>query len=453
MTVSKITSAISDNEEIDKINEIIDNLGGGGGGSLPPQTGHAGEFLTTNGTDASWAKTPTGRNVGELVYSAMPLTDAGLHLLDGTLLSGDGIYEEFVQYVAGLVSDYPSLFTSESTWQSTVSSKGVCGKFVYTASKQWYKWYCARYGNYLYTESLSPQPHDPIYYYNDASNWGVAFYVQYFQEGAGYDTLYGDNGSVSMTRAHGDTTIDLDIPSTIRLPKITGIIEGTTSVSALGDLVAAGLPNITGTVGDTIETKLDPTTTGAFYLTTTSSGGEGNGGYRYFGMGFDASLSNSIYGNSSTVQPQTIKQLVYMVIANSTKTEIEVDIDQIATDLNGKADVDLANLSGTGTTKIAHQVFPAIGFSSLTLGSSGTKYNASYDGYYVLQGKPTATSGFNVTMRITGNNFGICQAGESVSTSRTYYLFLPVRKGATVNISYSNFSSTTFGFVKAYGVS
>lgn len=28
---------------------------GGGGGSLPSQTGHAGEFLTTDGTDASWA--------------------------------------------------------------------------------------------------------------------------------------------------------------------------------------------------------------------------------------------------------------------------------------------------------------------------------------------------------------------------------------------------------------
>jgi hypothetical protein len=28
---------------------------GGGGGSLPDQTGHAGEFLTTNGTTASWS--------------------------------------------------------------------------------------------------------------------------------------------------------------------------------------------------------------------------------------------------------------------------------------------------------------------------------------------------------------------------------------------------------------
>ena len=36
----------------------IDNQGGGGS-SLPSQTGHAGEFLTTDGTDASWAVATT----------------------------------------------------------------------------------------------------------------------------------------------------------------------------------------------------------------------------------------------------------------------------------------------------------------------------------------------------------------------------------------------------------
>jgi hypothetical protein len=38
------------------------------------------------------------------------------------------------------------------------------------------------------------------------------------------------------------------------------------------------------------------------------------------------------------------KVLYYIVVATSTKTDIEVDIDEIATDLNGKADVDLSNV-------------------------------------------------------------------------------------------------------------
>jgi hypothetical protein len=74
------------------------------------------------------------RNIGQIIPSAIPLTDAGLHLLDGALIQGDGIYSAFVTYIAGLVSTYPDLFVSESDWQSAVSSKGICGKFVYDST-------------------------------------------------------------------------------------------------------------------------------------------------------------------------------------------------------------------------------------------------------------------------------------------------------------------------------
>ena len=214
----------------------------------------------------------SARNVGEIVSSTLPLTDAGLHLLDGSLISGGGIYDEFVQYVAGLVSDYPDLFVTEASWQAAVSANGVCGKFVYDSS--------------------------------------------------------------------GD--------GSVRLPKITGIIEGTTSVSALGDLVAAGLPNITGGItGDQSNMAYrGDTGTGALYTEVGAAfTGTSNAASRSCGVFLDASLSNSIYGNSNTVQPQSIKVLYYIVIATATKTEIESDIDQIATDLNGKADKDLGNLS------------------------------------------------------------------------------------------------------------
>lgn len=69
--------------------------------------------------------------------------------------------------------------------------------------------------------------------------------------------------------------------------------------------IAAGLPNITGTWksygmsigGGTIEA------TGA--LTQTENNFQGSDGYgsNKGGIGFDASLSNAIYGNSDTVQP------------------------------------------------------------------------------------------------------------------------------------------------------
>lgn len=209
------------------------------------------------------------RNVGEIVPSLLPITDASLHLLDGALISGSGTYAAFVTYMAGLVSSYPNLFTTEAKWQSSVSAYGVCGKFVYNATNK-----------------------------------------------------------------------------TIRLPKVTGIIEGTVDVNALGNLVAAGLPNITGTAAGIRANKSQSgVSNGAFtWGTITGASGGNNTSENPYSSGstltFNASNSNSIYGKSTTVQPQTIKGYYYMVIANSTKASIVADIDKVASDLNLKAGKD-----------------------------------------------------------------------------------------------------------------
>lgn len=218
--------------------------------------------------DNAVSNSGSARNIGEIVASTIPLTDAGLHLLDGALISGSGVYSAFVTYIAGLRTQYSNLFTTESAWQTAVSTYGVCGKFVY-----------------------------------DSTN------------------------------------------NTVRLPKVTGIIEGTTDVTALGDLVEAGLPNIEGKlqfVDNNARTLYHSLLTGCFSDSGEDSHGVGNFGSpsgAATSVKFDASLSSSIYGNSTTVQPQTIKAFYYIVIATSSKTDIQVDIDEIATDLNGKVDI------------------------------------------------------------------------------------------------------------------
>lgn len=206
-----------------------------------------------------------GRYVGEIIYSLLPVTMANVHLLDGSLLSAGGIYDAFISHVSGLQEDYPGLFVTEDEWQSSVSTYGVCGKFVYT-------------------ESVS-----------------------------------------------------------LRLPKVTGFIEGTLDVGVLGDLVEAGLPNIEGSVTN-VNWKADVLLTPSGALTTSNlTGGQGvssgvNSGT--FNLGIDASLSSPIYGNSTTVQPQAIKGYLYIVVATSVKTTIEIDIDKVITDLNSKVDKD-----------------------------------------------------------------------------------------------------------------
>ena len=241
--VTDLTSAFNINTALnnnwDKIDEAISNSGG-------------------------------ARNIGEIVTSTVPLTDAGLHLLDGALIQGSGIYSDFVNYIAGLYddTDTPNYFTDENTWQQSITDYGVCGKFVYDS-----------------------------------------------------------------------------VNNSVRLPKITGIIEGTTDLTALCDLVEAGLPNITGQFA-LKGTEGSSSVSGAFYAgsKTGSYGGGHVDDQKPPLMYFNASRSNSIYGSSNTVQPQTIKVLYYIVIGTSAKTDIQVDIDNITTDLNGKADTDLLNV-------------------------------------------------------------------------------------------------------------
>lgn len=87
--------------------------------------------LTQAGKDVIYYNSVPTHLIGEIVSSPLKLTDGGLHLLDGALLSGDGIYAEFVEYMSSMVDSHSSLFCDEATWQSTVSSKSTCGKFVY----------------------------------------------------------------------------------------------------------------------------------------------------------------------------------------------------------------------------------------------------------------------------------------------------------------------------------
>lgn len=92
---------------------------------------------------------------------------------------------------------------------------------------------------------------------------------------------------------------------------------GADSSHAAGTEIAAGLPNIEATVSRTntdsgvIDQKRAVTTTGAFtVLETGSNSYSGTSSYASGAIpakfGFDASLSNSIYGNSTTVQPPAL---------------------------------------------------------------------------------------------------------------------------------------------------
>lgn len=472
------------------------------------------------------------RNIGEVVQSTIPLSDAGLHLLDGSLISGSGAYSAFVTYIAGLYNDDPtaSYFAQshgEIDWVQPVATGSTTaidgGDMVITTSNeystynswkamdgiksgtnaatgwgvnntsatQWWQLklpYQIRitgikvYHRYdttpananvvgrFYTSSNMTTPIGDTLNDTSATNWqeftisgipssGIVTDTLYFRKTGG--GTYGGLGEVEITATVVGTEQTAEqvwqqsvtnygvcgkfvydsVNNTVRLPKITGFIEGTTDVTALGDLVEAGLPNITGSVlfSSNNSNQFIPTdsfngclygtdtATKSNYLSTATAGGSSVERARQLNV--DASRSNPIYGGSNTVQPQAIKVLYYIVIANSVKTNIEVDIDEVMTDLNGKADVDLSNITASGKSLACGWGMPSGNYENLT-STSGSTYTAPANGYVVFKNNNTGTSNVQAYIENTTKNI--------ISTVSSYYNngggFVPVNKGDTVYI-------------------
>lgn len=116
--------------------------------------------------------------------------------------------------------------------------------------------------------------------------------------------------------AIGTTYGEGDGSTTFNLPDLIGrFIEGS---STAGTVKAAGLPNITGefspmslgTVGIIdIRNGSHGYVSGAFTEGTSCTQGFNGEAYSTASLKLDASLSNSIYGNSTTVQPPAVTAL------------------------------------------------------------------------------------------------------------------------------------------------
>lgn len=508
--VNKITSPITPLEEVAKINEIIDGkqdtitssnklsaslvsglatvATSGSYNDLSnqptiPTVNNATLTITQGGTtkgtftanassDVTIALDAGGgggssRNMGEIIASTIPLSDAGLHLLDGSLISGSGSYSAFVTYIAGL-------------YNQTVPT-----------SVTYYAWYHTNWNSTVYTLSTTPSVGDHYFnYYNgemiDPYIEGSAYPYYVTSVNSNSIGIDGEDAQRYTRDSSRDVTLTVQTPptyfcsesdwqtsitnygvcgkfvydsvnNTVRLPKITGFTEGTTDVTALGDLIQAGLPNITGEF-TLFATYGAGSSNGA--LNATFAGGTKSpnnlAGTGDMTVNFNASSSSSIYGNSTTVQPQAIKVLYYIVIANSVKTNIEVDIDEIATDLNGKADVDLTNVNASGTSVASGWSMPSSRYDDLTLGASDTTYTAPANGWFFIH--KTGNSSGQYLAVINGTNSGNFSEYQSIGYDffggAQLTCLLPVKKGDKVLIGYSLGGTTnTFRFIYAEGES
>ncbi len=293
------------------------------------------------------------RNIGEVFPAILPVTDAGAHLLDGSLILGGGIYQEFVDYIADLydisakysnvtkigsltdnngvlsnisISNYatanipfsslnqtwevvikcnPSvlanytvagtgyswainvdtkpilwLSSDNSSWNITENTSGVTS--LQTGTDYWFKLVFTGTQYVLYSSTtgafngeqvteITINSTTPVYSGNTITlgKWHPSFTGGSFQGSIDLNECYiningsrwwsGRNAygftdepqwqsSVSTYGSCGKFVYD-STNNTVRLPKVSDILQGTTDLTALGDLVASGLPQHTHTRG------------------------------------------------------------------------------------------------------------------------------------------------------------------------------------------------------------
>ena len=108
-----------------------------------------------------------------------------------------------------------------------------------------------------------------------------------------------------------------DGSTTFNLPNLVNrFVEGSTTS---GQYIEAGLPNITGKTGGTGVNSDSPTADGAFYKYGEGIGVDDNDGDNHL-IAFDASRSNSIYGNSNTVQPNALTMRYFIKAVDDSLT-------------------------------------------------------------------------------------------------------------------------------------
>lgn len=334
------------------------------------------------------------RNIGEIIESVIPLTDAGLHLLDGSLIQGGGIYDEFVQYVAGLVSDYPDCFTTEAAWQQSVTDYGVCGKFVYDSVNN--------------TVRL-PKYSDKIYTTDTAATAPVI-----------------GNGNALGLYAGNDT----------RMMNQTGN--------------SSGALNATRGLGMSYSTTVE--TAG-----TSNTNYEASYDGKAVGVSPDEDKSGLIANLSNIIAPVEGYYYIVVATSVKTDIEVDIDqitvdlANKANKDLSnvtaGSFENVVAQAQASGKETVAGWPFPSTSYEDLILGASGTEYTATESGYYTLYKVSSAANQFIQMINIdnTNDKTPVTNLVARAHGNGDYVAcFIPCKKGNKVIINYTLGGATQY---------
>jgi microcystin-dependent protein len=236
----------------------------------------------------------------------------------------------------------------------------------------------------------------------------------------------------------GSTTFNLPNYSDGKFP------EGS---SVAGTVKSAGLPNIEGELG--YPRNAPRLKTGAFsqsaYSPSILASAQGSAtDIQNAWIKFDASLSNSIYGASNTVQPYSCTvRYVIKAYDGVTPTPAEADISEILTELTGKADRRLSNLD---TANLAcHVVVDS--YYDATTGDWWREYD---DGWLEQGGSLSLPDLWTITFIKPFINDKYCMQGEEISGDSTANMGIQTRTSTYASGNHNGSTSVPYNWV-AFG--
>lgn len=223
----------------------------------------------------------------QTIVSELPLTDANLHLKDGALLSGSGAYSEYVDLIAEIYNggSASSSFCTEAEWQTSNTNYGFCNKFVYDSV-----------ANTVRLPKINSEHGALIKSYSNGYNW-----YRIYQDG------WCEQGLSKTPNAIGTWTFSVPFSDTNYT------------------VLQSNRDNSNGTQAMML---FNYTTISVEYSLHTTTGYQ--------------SLYACGYVDISGLQTAPVYE--YIVVGTVSKTDIQIDIDNVMADLALKADTDLSNV-------------------------------------------------------------------------------------------------------------
>lgn len=208
-----------------------------------------------------------------------------------------------------------------------------------------------------------------------------------------------------------------------------------TKYTATGGIIYSGTS--TGTVGF------------QFVKNTTSIviGARWNGAFNN-GLAVDWQVSGQSAIDMSSFQGS--EKHLYFYVGAFTQTAIENTAGLNSSLFNDKADIDLnnvpANIGSAAKAYFTQIGMPSTTYDTLTLGASGSSYQAPADGYFYM--KVTTITSSPYTRMYSANSIG--SFAGFYGTASGIHCFLPVKKGTSATVEYGGTGWSLY-FVYAQG--